>query len=332
MASKAGRVQLKDIKVGRTFWRVIAGVVHYPVGGMAPAYSWAHRPERIEIIERPFRSLLDTGEDLMRLVEDWSFLGRLYYNLPGESGRNHDMWFDCSAWGIVTDVTKGQFGHCFLFTTKAAAERYYTRMNRTDTKHSFEHPRQWTKHNLIKRAVVRPNGTKCKMGDVPSFGHTLHGPWLYTRPTERLVCGVVVDHDTPKETVDYLVEQGRKEIGTMYPTEVKAVVFPKGYAVTDATAHVILDESHDLEEREALREYIMDDSVRDLYPDRMKKLEITELSMFSDTHFSETSKVKSEKVAMRMKEVMLNDNTSLKVVVGDGIAPTRVETVPKQES
>ena len=68
-------------------------------------------------------------------------------------------------------------------------------------------------------------------------------------PGQFIVGGVVCDQNTPKEHIDYYMEQSNRELAMMYPYKVEP-----------------LNTDHIPPGPEALKTHIRDDSVRKLYP------------------------------------------------------------------
>jgi hypothetical protein len=199
MASKAGKAQFKDIKVGRTLWAVLAGVTHR--GDLQ--YGWAHEPERVVVVEKPFRTQIAhiTG----RRRDEWSFT--VHYSEQWWDPSTMTV-YDCSEWGIETDIPfKGLFGLRFMFTTKAHAVRYVDRVRHDRLRDIYEHPKQFTRLGFMSKPADRKRVQKM------------------IRPYQFVVGGVVCDHTTPKASIEYYVEQSTRELSMMYPYEIKPIVF-----------------------------------------------------------------------------------------------------------
>jgi hypothetical protein len=201
MASKAGRAQFKDIKTGRAFWVVLAGTTQRD----QLHYGWAHEPERVEIVQKPFRTQIADIGGTRR--DEWSFT--VHYS---------DLWwnpntvttYDCSQWGIETDIPfKGVFGLRFMFTTQAHAIRYVDRVRNGRLQDIYEHPKQFTRLGFMSKPANRKRVQKA------------------IRPYQFVVGGVVCDHTTPKAHVEYYMEQSRHELSQMYPHEIKRLNLPK---------------------------------------------------------------------------------------------------------
>lgn len=195
MASKAGRAQFKDIKAGRVFWVVLAGTTQRD----QLHYGWAHEPERVEVVQKPFRTQIADIGGVRR--DEWSFT--VHYS---------DLWwnpntvttYDCSQWGIETDIPfKGVFGLRFMFTTKAHAIRYVDRVRNGRMQDIYEHPKQFTRLGFMSKPADRKRVQKA------------------IRPYQFVVGGVVCDHTTPKAHVQYYMEQSRHELSQMYPTRIE---------------------------------------------------------------------------------------------------------------
>lgn len=199
MASRAGRAQFKDIKAGRAFWVVLAGTTQRD----RLHYGWAHEPERVEIVQKPFRTQIADIGGARR--DEWSFT--VHYS---------DLWwnpntlttYDCSQWGIETDIPfKGVFGLRFMFVTKAHAIRYVDRVRNGRLQDIYEHPKQFTRLGFMGHPANRKRVQKA------------------IRPYQFVVGGVVCDHTTPKKHIEYYVEQSNRELSQMYPHEIKPIVF-----------------------------------------------------------------------------------------------------------
>lgn len=212
MATKSGRVQFKDIRTGKTFWRVPAS--------FEPGMSRVHAdvPRSVRVLEKPFRTFLSERAFPVgsACVPEWSFTVMDSIDYDG-SLRNTAYVLDCHAFGIETDVTDKRpdpsFGLSFLFTTEAHARRYYHRITSYRLADAFEHPRQ-----------LKATGHHYKTLGLPK----------HLRPYQRVVGGVVVDHTTPKGHVEYYMEQSRRELGMLYPFEIKPLkIDPEAFKQPD---------------------------------------------------------------------------------------------------
>lgn len=207
MATKAGRAQFKDIKVGRVLWRVYA--MRLPASGVC-----IRDLERVTVVEKPFRTvIMDDGV----CRPEWSFtiqFGQGFWD-PGTM-----RTYDCSDWGIQTDVSSNKpIGLSFLFTTEAHARRYIDRVQNYRLADAYEHPRQFTKVGFGKPISKRS-----------SQGLTF-GTARYIRPYQFVMGGVVCDHTTPKEYVSYFLRESTKELSQMYPHVIEPLV-PKDAKIT----------------------------------------------------------------------------------------------------
>jgi hypothetical protein len=217
MASKAGRVQFKDIKVGKTFWMVRGGYSREAVAADAAIVSVWPEPDRIVITQRPFRSQI---EDTDGLRDEWTFQAKTWYD--------EVIHLDCNMFGIKTDVswTPRHPTVDFLFTTRKAALRYSDRMRHSHNyRVAFEHPCQWTKTKLRKRVGSLYNGVPTIYGDFPTRTNS-HRPWLWTAPLETLLGGIVIGPHVSKERQHRLWELTRDEVNHMYPYVIEPINLP----------------------------------------------------------------------------------------------------------
>ncbi|BDD79708.1 hypothetical protein [Burkholderia phage FLC9] len=235
MASKAGRVQFKDIKAGKVFWLVRTRIEKKwrEVLANGNPVDLLAAPVRVEITKKPFRTMVEDDLDGLGHLKhaDWTFEGRVWYD-EVYSEKHH---FDCSAFGIFTDVSEWAVKTTvdYFFTTQRAALRYCERMERSPTyRIAFEHPHMWRKAKLRKRVGEDWQGKKTIYGDFPTRTNS-HRPWLHYSPLESLVGGIVVGPQTPKKHIEYFMEQSRKELEQMYPNVIEPIV--------------ILDEAHEID-------------------------------------------------------------------------------------
>lgn len=214
MASKAGRVQFKDLKAGKVFWLVHATseLSQGIMSGFKPV-SASREPMRLTIVGKPFRT--EVEDDLGRRVPEWTFTASRYY---AEYSGAKQVYLDCNNTGIVTEFFRRTVRPTVnaMFTTRKAALRYIERMNTLNYRIAFEHPMLWTKTGLLKRVSTDWQGKRTVYADIRSRTNR-HRPWLHTAPLETLIGGVVVGPRTPKEHVLYFLEQSRNELSQMYP-------------------------------------------------------------------------------------------------------------------
>jgi hypothetical protein len=219
MASKAGRVQFKDIKAGKTFWMVRGGA-QLDDGiraGLHPVDVW-REPLRVVVKGKPFRTEID--DRIGRRRREWSFEARMIWDAEW----SEDIYIDCGMFGIVTDVWQLPIHPCvdYLFTTRAAAIRYRERMERSQNyRVAFEHPAHWTRTKLRKRIGANFNGTPAIYGDWPTRTNA-HRPWLWTAPLETLIGGIVIGPKVSKQSRERLHELTNNDVMHMYPNRIIA--------------------------------------------------------------------------------------------------------------
>lgn len=183
MATKAGRAQFKDIRQGRTLWLVQGGQTWKASATHGGPGVWYYPPEKIFVTHAPFRTQVDGTKGL---VDEWTFAARKWWS----DGLSSVFAIDCTAHGIPAPGITRFFTESFVFTTQKAALRYIKRFSNYRLADSYEHPRQFKHH-------IWPN--------------------KYLRPYQFLVNGVVCDHTTPPETIEFYMEQSRRELAMMYP-------------------------------------------------------------------------------------------------------------------
>jgi hypothetical protein len=226
MATKAGRVQFKDIKAGKVFWLVRAGwgkaLVDDGKGGNRLSLTWCHHPERMVILERPWRSMTDYSPSAVwKPTPDWSFKARVYF----DDYVTEELVYDCSSYGIPTPEHP-EVQATFIFVTQKAAQRYFEHVKSANYQTLFEHPAQWKSTGLRKRVSTLYNGKHAVYGDIPTRTNS-HRPWLRLRPTEFLMGGMVMDQDTPQSTREHFQRESAKELSLMYPNVIVELKWAK---------------------------------------------------------------------------------------------------------
>jgi hypothetical protein len=321
MASKAGRATLKDLKAGKTFWLVRAGwgkaMVDNGKGGNRLALTWCHRPERMEILERPWRSMTDYSPSAVsNPTPDWSFRARVYF----EHEHIEELVYDCSSYGIPTPEHP-QVQATFIFVTKKAAQRYFEHVKSANYQTLFEHPAQWKPTGLRKRVSTLYNGRRAVYGDIPTRTNS-HRPWLHLRPTEFLMGGMVMDQDTPQSTVEYFQRESAKELSLMYPSSIPRLF--NDMHLGDGKKFDVAEFTKGIED---LTAHIRDQGVNKLYPGQViipgdlmpeQRAQIEkDFVILDEAHIIDPPGHKFPKVT--------------KVVIGNGDQLHSVETFPKKE-
>ena len=373
MATKAGRATLKDLKAGKTFWLVRAGwgeaLVDDDKGGNRLSLTWCHQPERMEILERPWRSMTDYSPSAVsNPTPDWSFRARVYF----EHEHVEELVYDCSSYGIPTPEHP-QVQATFIFVTRKAAQRYFEHVKSANYQTLFEHPAQWKPTGLRKRVSTLYNGRRAVYGDIPTRTNS-HRPWLHLRPTEFLMGGMVMDQHTPQSTREHFQRESARELAMMYPHTIDTLIDPSlGVVKHFSDVHLgvtpkeqfkgIENFFKDFWEQfptpEAQKAHIHDDGVRKLYPGQViipgdlmpeqraqleKDFVILDEAHIIDppgTSFVKLDVVDPQKEPERYQQVSDNNlrilgidpagPTLTKVVIGNGDKITHVETFPKKE-